>query len=67
MTKIKLGLAGVAAVLALGLAACGQTTATTEAPAAESTPAEPAAVDTSAAPATDAMAPATTPAAPTTP
>ncbi|MGE3142131.1 MAG: hypothetical protein AB7L65_02315 [Hyphomonadaceae bacterium] len=59
MTKLKLGLAaGLAAVLAFGVAACGQTTATTEAPAAEATPAEVPATDAMA-PATDAMAPAT--------
>ncbi len=61
MTKFKLGLAaGVAAILAFGVAACGQTTtveepATTEAPAVDTTaPAEvPAdtATDTSVAPA----------------
>jgi len=71
MTKIKLGLAaGVAAVLAFGVAACGQTTATTEPPAAEA-PAEPAAVEAppadAVAPATDAAAPVDPAAAPATP
>lgn len=62
MTKIKLGLAaGVAAILAFGVAACGQTTAVTE-PAATEAPAEPAMEP--AAPPADAVAPAEGAAAP---
>ena len=56
MTKFKLGMAAAAAaVLAFGVAACGQTTTVEEAPAAEEmttpeappaeTPADPAATD----------------------
>ncbi|MEQ1708699.1 MAG: hypothetical protein ABL864_10265 [Terricaulis sp.] len=64
MTKFKLALAAsAAAILAFGVAACGQTTATTEEPAAiEDTTvepaADPAAVDPAAAPADPAAAPA---------
>ncbi len=73
MTKFKLGLAaGVAAVLAFGVAACGQTTTVEEAPAAveeaapeAAPPADPAA-DPAAAPADPAAAPADG-AAPATP
>lgn len=65
MTKFKLGVAaGMAALLAFGVAACGQTTTVTEPPAAEA-PAEPAA--TEAAPPADAVAPATDAAAPADP
>jgi len=74
MTKFKLGMAAAAAaVLAFGVAACGQTTSTpeeappaAEAPAApEAAPAAEAPVDPAAAPAEGAApaapAPATTP------
>jgi hypothetical protein len=71
MTKFKLGLAAAtAAVLAFGVAACGQTTDTTEPaadPAATTEPAaDPAAapVDPAAAPADPAAAPADGAAAP---
>lgn len=68
MTKLKMGFAaGVAAILAFGVAACGQTTEVTEepaaveeaAPAAEAPPAE-APADPAAAPADPAAAPAET-------
>lgn len=73
MNKFKLGLAAsAAAILAFGVAACGQTTATEEpaaveeaAPAAEPA-ADPAATDPAAAPADPAAAPAEG-AAPATP
>ncbi len=46
MTKLKLGFAaGVAAILAFGVAACGQTTTVTEEPMAEAPVAEPAMAD----------------------
>lgn len=76
MTKFKLGLAaGVAALLAFGVAACGQTATTTEdapAPVVEAAPADgaadatapEAAVDPAAAPGTPGAAPAAPPAAP---
>jgi hypothetical protein len=66
MTKFKLGMAvAAAAVLAFGVAACGQTTATTEEPAAveETTEAPAEAPATTEAPADAAAtteAPATT-------
>jgi hypothetical protein len=64
MTKFKLGMAAAAAaVLAFGVAACGQTTATTE-PAADATTEAPA--DTTA-PADPAAAPADPAAATTAP
>ncbi len=56
MTKLKLGVAaGVAAILAFGVAACGQTTTVTEEPVAE-TPKmeEPMAAETPMEPAVDA-------------
>jgi hypothetical protein len=72
MTKFKLGMAAAAAaVLAFGVAACGQTTtveepaAVEEAAPAPEAPAE-APADPAAAPADPAAAPAETP-APTTP
>lgn len=70
MTKFKLGLAAsVAAILAFGVAACGQQTATTEEPAAveETMPAEvPAEVPADAAATTEAPADGTAAPAPTT-
>jgi hypothetical protein len=71
MTKFKLGMAAAAAaVLAFGVAACGQTTAVTEEPAAteEAVPAEAPAeapADPAAAPADPAAAPAEAPPATT--
>ncbi len=66
MTKFKLGLAAsAAAILAFGVAACGQTAPTTEEPAAEVTePAAEPAADPAAAPADPAAAPADPAAAP---
>ncbi len=61
MTKFKLGMAAAAAaVLAFGVAACGQTTATTEPAATEEPMADPAATttDPAAAPTDPAAAPA---------
>lgn len=63
MTKIQMGVAAAAAaVLAFGVAACGQTTAVEEPPAAEEAAPEAApaetAVDPAAAPADPAAAPA---------
>ena len=71
MTKFKLGMAAAAAaVLAFGVAACGQTTTVEEAPAAEEAAPEAAPVeapaDPAAAPADPAAAPAEG-AAPATP
>lgn len=67
MTKIQMGVAAAAAaVLAFGVAACGQTTATTEEPAAveattEAAPAEaPATTEAPADAAATTEAPATT-------
>ena len=63
MTKFKLGMAAAAAaVLAFGVAACGQTTAVEEAPAAEE--AAPAEAAPAEAPADPAAAPADPAAAP---
>ncbi len=73
MTKLKLGLAaGAAAILAFGVAACGQqsTTATEEPAAVEATEtpeAAPAEVPAADAAATDAAAPAAEGAAPAEP
>jgi hypothetical protein len=71
MTKIQMGVAAAAAaVLAFGVAACGQTTAVEEPPVAEEAAPEAApaetAVDPAAAPADPAAAPAEG-AAPATP
>ena len=70
MTKFKLGMAAAAAaVLAFGVAACGQTTTVEEAPAEVTEPAAPAEAptDPAAAPTDPAAAPAdgTTPPATT--
>jgi hypothetical protein len=70
MTKLKLGLAaGVAAILAFGVASCGQTTTVEEAPAEVTEPAavEPApAVDPAAVPPADGTTTTTTPEGTTT-
>ena len=69
MTKFKLGLAAsVAAILAFGVAACGQTTAVEEPAAEVEAPAEvPAEVPADAAPPADGAATAPADGATTTP